>query len=74
MLPTILPEAVLLRFLWTVFLRLRGGTPVPLLAGASAGNPLPVGGALPFRVDALPLHSWWDSGSAYNLSIDISYV
>ena len=44
--------------MWTVF---RGGTAVPLLAGAGADYTSSYGGALTFNVDRLP---WWDGGSA----------
>ena len=65
---------VLLRLLWTVFRRMRGGTTVPLLAGAGPVDTSVFGGTLTFNVTNLPSDPWWTVGSAYNLSRDILYV
>ena len=78
-LPTLLPVVVLLRFMWTTLRGVRGGTSVPLLAGAGANYPLPlvallrcgsahnpieICGEFPFDVTVLISGLSWNYGSA----------
>ena len=55
-LTALLPLVVLLRLIWAFLRRGRGGSSVPLFAGASASTPVPLGGALTFIVVGTP---WW---------------
>ena len=43
---------------------MRGGSAVPLIAGASALYPSAYGGALTFVMNGLPSDAWWTDGSA----------
>ena len=58
---------VLLHFMCSIFRQVRGGTPVPLLAGAGAVYTPAVGGVFTFNVGVSPSNAWWGNGSAYNL-------
>lgn len=49
----------------SIFLRFRGGTAVPLLAGASATFASARCGAFTFDMSALPSNAWLDFGSAF---------
>ena len=60
--------------MWMLLRRGRGGTKVPLLAGASAINTPAGGGALTFYVYVTPSLAGWDIGSAlFLLYISIVY-
>ena len=50
---------------------MRGGTTVPLLAGAGADYTSALGGTFAFDLDALPSDAWtpWDVGSANKCSL-----
>ena len=54
--------------------RVRGGSSVPLLAGAGANYTSAFGGAFAFHVNGLPSYAWWNDGSSYfSSSISIVY-
>ena len=67
---------VLLRLMWPLFRRMRGGTTVPLIAGAGASSASAHGGAFAFNMDYSPSAAYWAYGSAKKyrsmvLSIDL---